>query len=214
MEVNRLRLDMTHFLNHNFNSLPIFNAYTILKMPFGTCQDYGFAAMVFMRSKGIPVAMDYTPQWPNRMHGHSWNVVLTNRHENVMFSAFSTNPNSPHYPNNPFGKVLRYTFQPNEKVIEILNKDKFLPTSLNNIFMQDVSDEYMRTDNITVKPNIKEKVTGTPYIAVFNNFEWKPIYWGIKKSSKITYERLGRNVIYLPVHHKNERMFPIGLPLF
>lgn len=59
--------------------IPIMRASTLIDKPFGTCIDYTFAATALLRSKGIPVSIDYTPQWPDRFMGHYWNTVLTER---------------------------------------------------------------------------------------------------------------------------------------
>ena len=45
-----------------------------------------------MRSKGIPVMMDFIPQWPVRSGRHYWNVMLDNRGKNVVFLATESDP--------------------------------------------------------------------------------------------------------------------------
>jgi hypothetical protein len=45
-------------------------------MPFGICADFTNMAISVFRSQGIPVALDFTPQWAFRSLGHTWNVVL------------------------------------------------------------------------------------------------------------------------------------------
>ena len=63
-------------------------------MPFGVCEDYVQIACAAMRGCGIPSAVDFTPQWPFRAQGHSWNVVLANDGRNLPFSGVETNPQS------------------------------------------------------------------------------------------------------------------------
>ena len=41
-----------------------------------------------MRSKGIPVMMDFIPQWPVRSGRHYWNVMLDNRGKKCSFSGY------------------------------------------------------------------------------------------------------------------------------
>jgi len=66
-------------------SLPVKRLRSAFHKPFGTCHDYGFIATAVLRAKGIPVTIDYTPQWPFRSMGHSWNVLLDNFGKNIIF---------------------------------------------------------------------------------------------------------------------------------
>ena len=43
-----------------------------------------------MRSIGIPVMLDFTPQWPFRSMGHYWNVLLDNTGKNLAFGGCET----------------------------------------------------------------------------------------------------------------------------
>ena len=63
-------------------NLPI----SVLKnLRMGICNDYAFKAAYIMRACGIPVSVDFTPQWPTRPHGHHWNVVLDNSGKYIPF---------------------------------------------------------------------------------------------------------------------------------
>ena len=63
-----------------------------------------------MRSKGIPVMMDFIPQWPVRSGRHYWNVMLDNRGKNVVFLATESDPGMPHKVEEKLGKVYRQTY--------------------------------------------------------------------------------------------------------
>ena len=69
-------------------SYPIFRATTLRSLPFGTCMESCTCALLAMRSKGIPVAIDFTPQWANRKYGHYWLTVLNMRHRSEQFAPF------------------------------------------------------------------------------------------------------------------------------
>ena len=49
----------------------------LINMKTGSCRDFAMLAAYAMRAYGIPVAVDFTPQWPNRAGGHYWNSVLS-----------------------------------------------------------------------------------------------------------------------------------------
>ena len=189
-------------------------ASTLIDKPFGTCIDYTFAATALLRSKGIPVSIDYTPQWPDRSMGHYWNTVLTERRKKYEFNGFESNPSEEHYPDAKFAKVFRMTYKPNSELLELIHQGRALPPTLSNIFCKDVTDEYLETSDITVRLFPGRPEGDNVYLAVFNNFEWKPIYWGYVRGNKARFKGMGRNVLYLPVLWKNEKPIPVGDPFF
>ena len=42
-----------------------------------------------MRSAGIPIAVDFTPQWAEHGMGHTWSALLTNEKNIVGFGSFT-----------------------------------------------------------------------------------------------------------------------------
>ena len=79
-------------------TLPIYDPDIILKLPFSNCATYCLGAVLIMRSKGIPVAYDFTPNWSTGNNGHSWNTVYTTRFGNLEFAPHTTDPGTVHYP--------------------------------------------------------------------------------------------------------------------
>lgn len=70
--------------------------YQALKnIKMGECEDYAEFTAYVMRSCGIPVAIDFTPQWPFRSSGHYWNTVLDNSGRNIPFMGGESNPGYP-----------------------------------------------------------------------------------------------------------------------
>ena len=109
----------TFFIFNNDNSLPIFRYRTLAKKPYGMCDDYANMTVAVMRSLGIPVTSDYTPQWPDRSWGHGWNVVLANRGKNIVFSGGDTNPGVPHYLDSKMAKVYRRSYAPDPVLMDL-----------------------------------------------------------------------------------------------
>lgn len=70
--------------------------YPALKnIKMGECEDYAELTAYVMRSCGIPVSVDFTPQWPFRSSGHYWNTVLDNSGRNIPFMGGESNPGYP-----------------------------------------------------------------------------------------------------------------------
>ena len=48
---------------HSEHGYPIFKPEIFIKLPGAKCDEYADIATLVMRSKGIPVGIDFTPQW-------------------------------------------------------------------------------------------------------------------------------------------------------
>ena len=157
------------------NSIPIKDIRTIAKMPFGSCDDYTFLAIPIMRSKGIPVMEDFTPQWPFQSQSHSWNIILNNYGKNLVFSAGTSNPGEPHKPDEKMAKVFRRCYAINREIANINKLEGSVPATFKNVFIRDVTDEYMITDDVEIEiPAIYKNKYKYAYLAVFDNKNWIP----------------------------------------
>ena len=74
-----------------------------------------------MRSIGIPVMLDFTPQWPFRSMGHYWNVLLDNTGKNLAFGGCETktDPDILHKPSQKMAKVYRRTYAINQDLVKL-----------------------------------------------------------------------------------------------
>lgn len=197
---------------HDLKFIPITRPTTFMKMSGGTCWDYATAAMQLMRSKGLPVAIDFTPQWPDRRYGHCWCVVYTTRGKNLMFNPFASNPNYPHYIYARYSKIFRQTYKVNADLYKLLSQGVKMPPQVVHLCAQDVTSEYIRTSNLKVRlfPDCREEKIA--YIATFDNNSWRPIYWGRIHRGYATFENMGGEVTYLAMIYRNEKLEPASLP--
>ena len=190
------------------NALPIYDPQLLMKLPIGSCYDYCFLAAIIMRSKGIPVAIDFTPQWPDRKSGHSWNVVLSsNRGKNVSFVGTMNNPGADFFSDSKMAKVFRHTFAANKELVDINLYPSNVPNVFRNIFIKDVTEEYIKTIDISVPTNSNDKYV---YLCVFDNNEWRAVAWGQVKNRMAYFKKIGKNIVYLPVSYSNNKMSPVG----
>ncbi len=197
------------------NALPIFRIHTLSQMPFGTCGDYSVLAMALMRSQGIPVTEDCTPQWSWQSFGHSWNVLLNNKGKMITFSAGSSNPNEQHMPDERMGKVFRRTYAINREIQQLNKTEVYVPSIFKNHFMRDVTDEYMNTQDIEISiPDSLKNEYQYGYLAVFDNRNWVPLHYGKVLNGKIQFNKMGLNSMYLPVFFDKEGIIPFASPFF
>ena len=197
------------------NALPLLDIRTVAHMLSGSCSDYTFLATPIMRSKGIPVMEDFTPQWPFQMQGHSWSVVLNNYGMNMVFSAGTSNPGELHKPDERMAKVFRRYYAINRELLAIQQTEKSVPPTFKNLFIKDVTNEYMTTQDVEI--DIPESFSNKfkyAYIAVFNNRNWIPIHYGKIDGQKVRFTDMGRNCMYMPVFYSNNQVVPFSKPFF
>lgn len=214
LEVNRAMVGNYLKYTKQLQSYPIYRPETLIGLPYGTCIESCIAALEIQRSKGIPVSIDFIPQWPNRKYGHYWLTVLDNNHKSIPFAPFDIE--SDVLQNRTLSKVFRMTYSPNEELIKRIYGGYKIPNSLGYLFFQDVTDEYVRTQDIVVELFKGVKASKNIYVATFNNQEWVPVDWGmLEVRHKARFHKLGRNVLYMPVEYgmKGECR-PIGRPFY
>ena len=203
-----LRDEMRPMLNSEGHA-PIIKLSTLLSIPSGPCNEYGTLANAAMRANGISTGMDFTPQWPFRSLGHSWNFVHENTKKNTVFEGANSTVGSPHKKDHIMAKVYRRTFGINKELELLIKNEKAVPPVFSTPFIQDVTDEYMST--IDVELNV-ETDNDHVYLAVFNNRSWEVLAWGENKRGKASFKNIGKDVLYLPVDYNYHGVEPIGDP--
>lgn len=166
----------------------------------GECHDYARFAVYVMRACGIPVALDYTPQWPDRAHGHYWNSLLDNSGKSIPFLGVESNPGYPCKTGQKMAKVYRKTFAVQKSSLYYQNQriSRPVPEILNSPFMKDVSEEYFVGGKISIMLKETRMKRHFVYLAVFDNQQWIPVDFSIVGADKAaTFKNVGRNIIYI-----------------
>ena len=180
------------------------------RLPFGECDHFADIAVVVMRSLGIPVMEDFTPQWPFRSLGHTWNVLISTDGRKIAFGGCDVDPDVLHKPDQRMAKVYRRTYAADAGLIRLNRKGKNVPPLFTNVFMKDVTPEYMKTVDVTVRGwNIRHRYA---YLAVFDNAEWKPVCYGRRTAGGYRFEKIGKDILYLPVVSTEFGLQAIGAP--
>lgn len=190
--------------------LPVHRLSTKLQMPFGICQDYVEIAAAVLRSEGVPVAIDFTPQWPFREIGHSWNVVLANSGKPIPFGGVESNPGNPHKLDEKMAKVYRNTYAVNPDLEKLHKNEQCVPGNFRTLCIKDVTSEYMETSDVEVK--VDRGAGKYIYLAIFDNKAWNPVAFAEVCHGKALFRNLGRDVLYLPVAYQNYTVTPLGNP--
>ncbi|MBL8880604.1 MAG: transglutaminase domain-containing protein [Phycisphaerales bacterium] len=169
----------------------------------GRCEDITNMILYVMRAHGIPYAADYTPWWADRDNNHAWEVVLDSKGRGAA-------PMS-----NRAAKVFRKTFSAQRNTLAFTKgADEQAPRWLDGRTFFDVTDQYLRTSDVTVKFDApKPPASRYAYLCVFNGGEWRPIYWGRIGNKQATFERMGRDIAYLPAYFADSKLIPAAAPL-
>lgn len=201
---------------HSGHGYPIYDPSVFVKLPGASCNEYMTNGMLVMRSKGIPVGMDYTPQFADRLYGHYWNVYPNLRGRKTMFTSFGVNPGYPHFCNVVFAKVIRQTYSANEGYLKLLRRHNGdIPKMYDSPFFKDVTDEYQETSEVCVELMKSAKLSSRDvFICVFGNDDWKPISWGRAKFGKAKFLNMRRRAMYLVKGYVGGSLEPVSYPFF
>lgn len=203
------------WLEDMFDSPVDYPATLLENMRMGSCVNYAQSAVAVMRACGIPVAIDFTPQWPFRSMNHTWNVVLDNNGLDIPFMGSESNPGYPNKPAHTMAKAFRYMYAYQEGSLFDLKGEEEVPSPFNSPFIKDVSSHYFRGTDVEIKVDGERNPEKRKfaYLAVFDNQNWIPIQWGrIGWWGRVKFPQMGRNVVYLPVYYKDKKVIPAGDP--
>ena len=204
---------MRPVVSEEVNVRTIHRLRTRLRLPFGTCKDFAVMATSVFRSQGIPVAMDFTPQWAFRSLGHSWNVLLSNDGRHIPFSGVCSNPGQPHKLDERMPKVFRYTYAMNPELRELLSSGQYVPAIFRYPFIKDVTEEYM--DAREVRLEMPEEMEGQyAFLTVFDDKEWVPVDFARVEDGRAVFRKVGMNTVYLPVRYGTEGKMAAVAPPF
>ena len=188
--------------SRDYSGYPLLSARMLIEnRVYRSCFETALMTMINMRSTGIPVALDFTPQWAERSIGHTWNALLTNEKKIIAFGSFTDEePGILHKACENMVKVFRYTYTMNHKLLELNLKEKEVPGTFRNLFIRDVTEQYMQTTDLTVPVKFNADIeTHYGYLAAFDNSEWVPLDFGKRDGSKIRFGNIGRTAALLPV---------------
>jgi len=177
------------------------------KFKVGICEDETTFATLAMRGVGLPVGIDFVPQWPWRSMGHSWNYLLLENGSTIPFMGTETNPGVPHFEKEKKGKVYRKTFSKQKSSLaEIESDHNKIPMFFRSPYFKDVTDLYVKTYEINVSLKDIDTTNGKyVYLSVFDNQKWEPIDWGLRKENQVTFRNIEGGIVYLPKYYKNNQ---------
>jgi hypothetical protein len=183
----------------------------------GDCIEMASLGAYSARALGIPVAIDYTPQYGNVNDTHKWDALILGDGENLPFEGGETEPGEMAYlreGDHKFAKVYRrklgwveYSFAAKARASGV----RHLPAFVSDPRVQDVTPSYTRVGDVRL--NIKGK-DGTPvYLCVFKLREWVAIAGGLITDDEVEFSNMGRGLVYMPMFYNDHRYDAAGPPV-
>ncbi|MDR1563103.1 MAG: hypothetical protein LBS54_08520 [Dysgonamonadaceae bacterium] len=172
---------------------------------WGNCEHNTFHLTYILRAAGIPVTVDYAPQWGTYNQGHSWNVIINETGERIPCDIWT---NAGKWKNDvriDLPKVYRYIYA-TDKNKESGTGDHFVP-KLFTMNLRDVTNEYVPVADVTLVS--KENPS---YLCVFDNREWMPVAIAETEKDKAIFRNMGRKAVYFHAHYTGKKLQTKGFP--
>ena len=197
------------FANNTIDLKPTMNLDEILSCRKGNCVDLANVYLYALRAIGVAAAIDYIPLWGRANYGH---CELVYWDENNQPRRCQTGKLLA----SPAPKVYRNFYSKQKNNLADKVKSAYdIPPYLVETTYRDVTNEYVKTSTIAVKPSKKPKNNIT-YLSVYNAGYWKPVAWSdsiAAETGAYLFKDMGRNIVYLPTVYFNKKNVPVGVPV-
>ncbi|WP_273214290.1 transglutaminase-like domain-containing protein [Runella zeae] len=191
----------------------------LLRGKRGNCSDMANLAAYIGRSYGIPIAIDYTPQWANHTAGHVWNALVINQNEFLPFLGAEDSPGDYYLftrgeskPAKVYRKnLIKVDSSFAVKAERLGIEESELPIYLRNARALDVTHFYTPTGDVELDFNVSDD---TPvYLCIFQRNNWQAIGGGFVKDKKALFKNMGRGILYMPMFYKKGSYEAAGAPI-
>lgn len=172
------------------------------------CKNLSIRTCHFFRACGIPVACEFTPQWPDKDSKHYWCVSPD--------SDGILQPYTPPYNNlredwpmdlKYAGKVYQKTFAAMKDTPYFLrNKDEIIPAPFDVPTIKDVTDRYHSCTELALSINTPTN-NNIAYLAFFNTSgEFIPVGWGKinKRKGVALFQKVPINILFFPCYIEDD----------
>jgi hypothetical protein len=167
---------------------------------------------------GIPVTYDFVTSWANRNNAHDWNGLLY-QDKVIPFIGTESDPGTykiefavPGAFKSKRARVFRRTYAPEQNELEKKIALQEIPALFREKRFADVTKQYIPVSDIELSINPEYSDFGAAYLSVFNNLAWKPVQWSFIKNETVSFNGMGRGIVYLPVVYEEKDFTPCGMP--
>jgi hypothetical protein len=210
-----LILKISNYLYKRWNHLDNFTGYNFYPDPVemakcngGTCDYRYYLITCMLRSVGLPVSIEFTPQWTSYSGGHSWNAFLDTNGKIRPFNG--AEDNTKFFEKNlvPLGdggylctKVYRYTFAHQKESLPFVTNDADLPQLFKNSRLIDVTFNYdIPKTKYAIEFEDNRMNNKIVYLCCYDyGYDMNYIAWSKVKNKKVDFNFIGVPAFYMPV---------------
>jgi hypothetical protein len=218
LKKNTSPLDVAFYLNRLINrkmdykdtynkSLDVQSIRVLEKSGKGNFYDIAIYKVKVMRAFGIAAAMDYTPFLADTNFGYAFTtVILPGGNEMRMeYPHRVKNLDKP----GRIAKLYRRTFyRDSASLFAVKNMHTSTPAFLGDFYYSDITNP-LRSKTVGIRLTDTARYV---YLSIFNDGGWHPVSWAIPKDSSALFQKMGKNIVYLPVAYQKHHLMRMGNP--
>lgn len=204
----------TFYTEQRKEPLPRLGALQLLFRKKGPCEDIADLQVFTLRSQGIPASVDHVPYWATSSDSHFFNIAIGEDGKVIPFDALKANSiGQSTFAREP-GKVIRLTYSRQKNTLAAVELPENIPKGfLRAQNYKDVTAEYWETQNVQAALFPASTRKKAIYACVFNKLSWKPVWWGLPRGNAVTFNNMGKGVVYLPMDYIQGKLQPAGYPV-
>lgn len=212
-----LRIHKNGYLHQMPAYAPDYSVQLLMTTKLGPCEQYCLKTILAARCIGVPVVIDFTPQWATRSMGHDWNSLINKDRKALSFGIKDECELGKHIeliPDRIAPKVYRRTFAKQKNSLAMIKGDEEIPPTLSSPCIKDVTEEYYSTADVTV--SFIDNAPGKnkfAYLTVFDNQKWIPVSWAEINNKKAIFRNLHTGIVCLPCYYYDKKIVPAAHPM-
>ena len=203
----------------------------------GTCIEANTVAISALRSLGIPAALNFIPYWGNSNAGHYWTEIIgetrSERYDNrqipspenrkdIVNSMFwlkfdcETTAGIPEQVQirtcRTVPKVYRSNYAIQSGNLASVAPSEDIPELFADRGLEDITDRFVECSDVKISLQGVCESDKYAYLCCYEpeGLSWTPVAWGEIRKGKVRFEKVGKNIVYLPAIYKGETIIPAG----
>lgn len=188
----------------------------------GICEHRYYLLATIMRSVGIPIGIENTPQRNDEVGGHSWMVLIDSKGTSRFFNGGEPDVTFPDTLYDPIGKgfttkVYRCTYAEQEDLLPYKIPPKDIPDYFKNSNIKDVTNEYQFPQtsvkfDLAIKPSDEVKYA---YLCCFGySSQIVPVDYKKPFLNSVKFQNVGTNCVYFPAYYFNNQYTIANNPVY
>ena len=203
----------TYDLESRREPLPRLGSMQLLFRKKGPCEDIADLSTFIFRSQGIPVALDIVPFWGTSTGSHFSTAIFDSKHHITHFDLSKTVSSDNVLSREP-PKVIRITYAKQTGTLADIENPANIPDGfMQTVNYKDVTPDYWPTANLTCKLYPAYAKGKIAYSCILNGLRWRPTWWGKINNGTVTFEKMGKGIVYVPECYRNGKLIPAGSPV-